>query len=116
MDQEKETTRAICNVVERCLPKANRGTKWNAPSFSVNGQDLITLNYSRKNIVRIVFHRGAKATDTRTGTRLINDASGLLTWATDQRAYVSFPDAASVAQNAERLAGICQAWVAATRV
>jgi hypothetical protein len=76
---------------------------------------MITLNFSPRHPVRIVFHRGAKAKDTKTGARLVDDEGGLLTWATDQRAYASFPDTAFVSRHADWLAKTCQTWVAAAR-
>lgn len=115
MDQANDTIAALCRIIERALPDAIQNTKWNAPNFSIDGQDLITLNLSPRHPVRIVFHRGAKAKDTKTGQRLVDDASGLLTWATDQRAYASFPDTASVSQRTEWLAATCRTWVAAAR-
>lgn len=115
MDRANDITEALCTVIKRALPEAIQSTKWHAPNFSVDGQDLITLNFSPRHPARVVFHRGAKAKDTKTGTRLVDDASGLLTWATDQRAYASFPDSASVSQNAEWLAETCRAWIVAAR-
>lgn len=106
---------ALCALIGASLPSAKQSTKWNAPSFAIDDCDLITLNFSPKHPVRIVFHRGAKAVDTKTGNRLVADDSGRLTWATDQRAYVSFSDMSAVDSGASWLTDFCQKWVAAAK-
>lgn len=80
---------AFCALLHEALPQAEQNRKWNAPNFSLGGQDIITLNLPPKGGVRIVFHRGAKAVDSKTGTFLVPDGSGRLKWATDQRAYAA---------------------------
>lgn len=106
---------ALCAVIAAALPLAIHSVKWNAPNFALNGHDLITLNFSPKKPVRIVFHRGAKAVDTKTGVRLCLDETGRLTWATDQRAYASFATISDVETNAVWLADYCQRWAIAAR-
>jgi Domain of unknown function (DU1801) len=106
---------ALCPLISAALPAAVKTKKWNAPNFSVDGYDLITLNFSPKNPVRIVFHLGAKAVDTKTGVRLVGDDSGRLTWATDQRAYASLADMAEVHASSRWLVGFCQKWIDAAK-
>lgn len=101
---------ALCALICASLPAAKQTTKWNAPNFAINDQDMITLNFSPKHAVRVVFHRGAKAVDTKTGTRLVADDSGRLTWATDQRAYASFTNLPAVQNDASWLADFCRKW------
>lgn len=112
---ESDTTiaDALCDVIARSIPQAVRTTKWNAPNFQVSEHDLITLNFSPRHPVRVVFHRGAKAVDTKTGNRLVADDSQRLTWATDQRAYAAFADVAAVQDGSDWLTGFCQKWVTA---
>ena len=90
----------------------SEGIKWNAPSFARAGTDIITLNLARPDSIRVVFHRGAKAVDTRTGTRLLPDVTGLR-WATDQRADAAFTTPQDVAARAEWLAETAHRWIAA---
>ena len=104
---------ALCAVIAAALPQAERSVKWNAPNFAVAGRDLITLNLPPKGPVRVVFHRGAKAVDSKTGSRLLQDAGGCLVWASDQRAHAAFADTAAVDAAAIWLADLCRAWVAA---
>ncbi len=72
---------------------------------------MITLNLPPKGGVRVVFHRGTKAIDTKTGQRLIDDPSSRLIWATDQRATAHFTTVYEVADSADWLRRICQDWV-----
>lgn len=113
MSEEENIAEQICLVIQNALPQAERNTNWNAPNFSIEGRDLITLNLSPRHPVRVVFHRGAKAVDTKTGQRLINDTSGLLTWASDQRAVASFPATELTVEMAKWLREVCLAWVTA---
>jgi len=107
---DKQTADALCALISAALPAAKQTTKWNAPNFSLDDRDMITLNFSPKHGVRVVFHRGAKAVDTRTGNRLVEDKSGRLTWATDQRAYASFANLPAVQNGAAWLANFCTTW------
>lgn len=113
--EKDQITAALCDLIAAALPTAKKTTKWNAPNFEIDGRDLITLNFSPKSPVRIVFHRGAKAKDTKTGQRLVQDQTDRLIWATDQRAYVSFPDLSSVRNGALWLTDFCPKWVLAAQ-
>jgi hypothetical protein len=110
IDDKELIADALCVLIRASLPSARQTTKWNAPNFAIDGCDLITLNFSPKHPVRIVFHRGAKAVDTKTGSRLVEDDSGRLTWATDQRAYTSFSDLSAVRSSHSWLTDFCQKW------
>lgn len=104
---------ALCGVIAAALPAADRSVKWSAPSFALAGRDIITLNLAPRHPVRVVFHRGAKAVDSKTGRPLVADDSGRLVWASDQRAYAGFADLAEVVAHHAWLAGFCRAWAAA---
>jgi hypothetical protein len=107
------TVEALCAVLEAALPKAERNEKWNAPNFSIGGRDLITLNLPPKGPVRVIFHRGAKARDTKTGDRLVSDDSARLMWATDQRAVAAFESPEDVALAAAWLKKFAKQWISA---
>jgi hypothetical protein len=115
MNDKEQIADALCILISASLPSAKQTKKWNAPNFSIDNCDLITLNFSPKHPVRIVFHRGATAVDTKTGSRLVEDDSGRLTWATDQRAYTSFPDLSAVQNGAPWLTEFCQKWADAAK-
>lgn len=107
---------ALCILISKSLPDAEMGMKWNAPNFAVDGRDFVTLNLPPKGGVRVVLHRGAKAVDTRTGSRLLDDQTGRLTWATDQRAYIAFGDVADVEKVGDWLADLLARWVSVARI
>ena len=113
--EKQQIAEAFCALIKAALPSADQTTKWNAPNFVIHNRDLVTLNLSSKHAVRIVFHRGAQALDTKTGNRLVADDSGRLTWATDQRAYASFPNLAAVNISESWLGAFCQKWVDAAK-
>ena len=101
----------VAAVIAAALPQAEQRVKWNAPSFAVAGRDIVTLNLPpRGDAVRVVFHRGAKAVDTKTGVRAMADPRGRLVWATDQRATLTFTDTADLAAAAEWFAALCRTW------
>ncbi len=109
----REVVMALRDLIRSAAPDLHEHIKWNAPSYQFGGDDRITFNLSKPNLVQIVFHRGAKAVDTKTGKRLIDDDSGYLRWATDQRAYVAFTALSEVEARREWLAGFVPRWIAA---
>lgn len=104
---------ALCAILKAAVPQAELTTKWNAPNFVIDGRDLITLNLPPKGGVRVVFHRGATAKDTKTGQRLIEAPAGLVVWATDQRCSAAFTSLEDIEAKNQALADFAKAWVAA---
>lgn len=105
-------TKRLVVVIHAAVPEATLGQKWNAPSFSFDGRDLITLNHPPSGgQVRVIFHRGVKATDTNTGARQIDEHEGRLTWPSDQRAIACFPLGEDIDE--DWLTHVCQLWVKA---
>ncbi len=94
-------------------PKFTENIKWNAPNFCYGGEDRITLHLHRKGYLLAVFHRGAKAKAAAAPGRLIEDDSGLLEWAADDRATIKFIDLGDVLQNTDQLTRIIRLWIKA---
>ncbi|MCB1358639.1 MAG: DUF1801 domain-containing protein [Maritimibacter sp.] len=115
MDDWSDLSAALVAVIRDALPEADETVKWNAPSFAVAGQHLVTLMRPKSGGARVVLHRGAGAVDTRTGTRLLDSADRRLTWATDQRAQIGFMTCAEIAASADWLAGVLRDWVRVAR-
>ena len=86
--------------------------KWKAPSFCYQGQDRITFNLHKNDRVLIVFHRGAKATDSQ-GFRF-EDSTGLLEWASADRALLTFHNKADIEDKRAALTNIVSRWIHAT--
>ncbi|MEC7762322.1 MAG: DUF1801 domain-containing protein [Pseudomonadota bacterium] len=111
-DDMQALTKRLVSLIHAALPDATLGQKWNAPSFAIGGRDMVTLNLPPKGgQVRVIFHRGAKAKDTDTGARLIDEHEGRLTWPSDQRAIACFPLGDEIDE--DWLTRICQLWVRA---
>lgn len=114
MSDRAPLTAEIVAAIAEALPEATQGVKWNAPSFALGARDIVTLNFPpRDQSVRVVFHRGAKAIDTKTGTRLLDDDTGKLQWATDQRATARFADLAGFRPDRDWLITTCRRWAEA---
>src|SRR5688572_11272448 len=54
-------------------------TKWNAPNYSIDKKDRLTMKILPPNKLQLIFHRGA-AVRTQPKDRLIKDESGILEW------------------------------------
>lgn len=87
--------------------------KWNAPSFCHNGDDRITFNLHKPDQVLLVFHRGAKAKTMAGDGRLIDDTSGLLAWAANDRATVKFATLGEAKEAQATLRDVVRAWLKA---
>jgi uncharacterized protein YdeI (YjbR/CyaY-like superfamily) len=88
--------------------------KWNAPSFCHNGEDRITFNLHGKNSFRLIFHRGAKVKDKKTKEQLFEDHTGLLTWASPDRAIAEFDNMDDVNSKTAALKNIVRTWLERT--
>lgn len=112
---KRDVLLTLRDIILAATPELDEHIKWNAPSYQVAGDDRITFNLARTDAVLIVFHRGAKAKDTKTGHRLVADSTGWLKWATDQRATASFASLHDVTARHEWLAGFVAAWNSAVQ-
>ena len=84
--------------------------KWNAPSFTLGGVDLITLGLEREGGVRLVLHRGAKAEDTRGFS--FDDPEKLATWPAPDRGVMAWRSLAQIDRVADPLTSLCRRWIA----
>lgn len=102
---------ALRVIIRSAAPDLHEHIKWNAPSYQTGGDDRITLNLSKADAIQIILHRGAKAKDSNTGTRLLGDNTGWLRWATDQRAALSFETMEQVTERHDWLTALVQSWI-----
>lgn len=83
--------------------------KWNAPSFCYNDEDRVTMNFHKQDRVVLVFHRGAKVKDSTDFH--FEDASGLMEWASKDRALVTFYTMQEIADHTDALKNIVSRWM-----
>lgn len=101
---------ALRAVILKAHPGLVEGVKWNAPSYSVEGEDRITFQLRAKDRILLVFHRGARA---KAGKVAVDDPEGLLEWAAPDRAIATFGPGEAKA-NGKALAALVKGWIAAT--
>jgi hypothetical protein len=93
-------------IVADAAPNAVEIIKWNSPSYTVDGEDRLTVNVDRKGLVRLILHRGTTELETKgAASTFTGDPGGLLTWHSDIRASL-LADA-----NPDAAADVVRAWV-----
>lgn len=101
--------------VRKMILNAQKGLeeniKWNGPNFQFRGEDRITMRIHPPPHLQLIFHRGAKAS-AKTKQRLIEDASGLLDWKTNDRAVITFKSMEEIEANKKQLKEIVSKWLA----
>ena len=103
---------AVRRLVAAAVPALGERVKWNAPSFTDDGDDRVTLRLQPKDRVEIIFHRGAKR---RTDAFEFVDPHGLIEWAAPDRGVVAVPDPAFIEQHRAALTELVAAWIVAAR-
>jgi hypothetical protein len=83
--------------------------KWNAPSFCDNGEDRVTFRLPPKGGMQLIFHRGAKVKEL--GDFAFEDSTGLMKWATADRAVVTLQDGGDIAANTAAIVTVVNQWM-----
>lgn len=99
----KEITKASARLVE--------GIKWNAPSYSLDGNDIITFNFRNFGSVALIFHTGPKGKDTHTGKPLFSGHEGIVEWVADKRFVVRIVSTDWLEQNKGVLSELLKKWI-----
>jgi Domain of unknown function (DU1801) len=84
--------------------------KWNAPSFCWKGEDRVTFRLQPGDRLQLIFHRGAKVRDDEFE---FNDDTGLMEWASADRAIVTFEDLDDVPAKLPAVVGLVGRWMRA---
>lgn len=87
--------------------------KWNGPNYHVDNSDRITMKIQPPKQVQLIFHRGAKVKE-QPQDKLINDASGLLSWKENDRAVATFRKREEIENGKLALIKIIKDWINAT--
>lgn len=100
---EVEALRALVRDAE---PRVVEIIKWNSPSYTLDGEDRLTVNVGRNDAVRLVLHRGVHEQEKKgAASTFAGDPEGLLTWHSDIRASLAAADAG-------RARDVVRAWLA----
>ncbi len=102
---------AVRQVILAADPDISEQVKWNAPSFSWDGDDRITMRLHPGDRLDLIFHRGAKPKDSAGFS--FSDPSGRLAWAAPDRGVFRVGDPA---RDATVLTALVLAWQTATRL
>lgn len=84
--------------------------KWNAPSFGIGGDDLITMRLAPRDAFQLVFHRGVAK---QSGAVSVADPDGLLDWKADDRAVLDIRTTARVEELEPAIVDLVRGWIAA---
>ena len=86
--------------------------KWNAPNYSINGNDRITLRIDSPKQIQIIFHRGAKV-QTQPTERILSNKYSILLWKENDRAIASFKNLNEIQENSKMIKEIVINWIEA---
>ncbi|MEQ1737011.1 MAG: DUF1801 domain-containing protein [Rhodoglobus sp.] len=82
--------------------------KWNSPTFTLDGEDRLTVSVDGKNAVRLILHRGTAVAERKgAATSFAGDPGGLLTWHSDIRASML----ATAALDRDAATAVIRAWL-----
>ena len=91
-------------------PRLVERIKWNAPSFGLGADDLVTMRLAPRDAFQLVFHRGVAKV---AGAVTIDDPEGLLEWRAPDRAVLDIRTSARAAELVPAIVALVRAWVAA---
>lgn len=98
------------DYIKKDIPTLTEIIKWNAPSYQHNDIDFLTFNLAKPKDIKLILHRGAKNKE-QPPKKLIEDKSGLLKWAANDRAVITFTKLEEITQHRENLKSIIQIWI-----
>ncbi len=104
--EARASVQSLRALVMDAEPRLVEIIKWNSPSYTLDGQDRLTVNVGRNGEVRLILHRGTAVAETKgAASAFTGDPAGILTWHSDIRA--------SLASSADRDAAsaVIAAWL-----
>lgn len=102
---------AVRKIIHQAVPELQEGIKWNAPSYSLEGKDIITFNFRNFGGVALIFHTGPKGKDSHTGTVPWTEVLSEFTWIADKRGVLKIPDLENLRENQHAIATLLRKWV-----
>ena len=114
-EDKRRIAEALRDIIRNIDPKLEEIVKWNAPSYTLNGEDRLTFNLHGAAGVRLVFHCGAARKETRGALPLFTDETGLLDWVSDIRAIAVFASIDAVNARGDDLRSVVMRWLDETK-
>jgi hypothetical protein len=107
----RKTVDALREIIASSHSGLAESIKWNAPSFSHNGEHKITLGLTKAGAVQVVIHRGAKKKDATNFS--FGDPALLARWPAKDRGVLIFRDVEEVTSRADTLRELFHNWIEA---
>lgn len=114
-DGRKPLVEAMLIAIKEACPGLTESIKWNAPNFSDDGKDRMTLMLHKKESVGLILHTGARPKEDKKAPHLFTDDTGLLEWNSNIRATVSFGDLVEFMEKKELFQAAVKRWVEETK-
>jgi len=109
---KKAEAQALREIIRAAAPGLQESLKWNAPSYMAGTEHVLTFNFSDRKSVRLIFHCGTRRKENPGAPPFLEDATGLLEWASDIRAIATIRNADDLDHARPLLPGLVQAWIA----
>jgi hypothetical protein len=106
----KSVAAAVRAALAGAGPRLGEQIKWNAPSFTWDGEDKVTFNLRPKAPLLLIFHRGAKAKDN--SGFAFKDETGLMEWKAPGRAVVTIASEADWTRHRDAIVDLACRWAA----
>ncbi len=103
--------RTLCALILGAEPALAAEIKWNAPSFTLEGRDVLTTGVNRDGSIRLVLHRGAAKAAPGTQRPSIDDPDALLEWRGVDRAIATFAEEGAVRGRSAAVRDLVRQWV-----
>lgn len=105
----KDLVAKVRAIILQANEEITEHIKWGAPSFAYKGEDRVTFNLRAREGIQLVFHRGAKAKNSR-NFKYVDD-TGLLDWITTDRANIKFDDMTDITSKKQGLMKVVNDWI-----
>lgn len=118
LDKLKHPAREQIDLLRKYILSAHddlvEDVKWNAPNFSLDGEDRITMKIvPPSSNVLVILHCGAQK-KSPPKIKLISHESPLLSWKGNDRAILTFATKAEITKFKSELIDIIKEWIKAT--
>lgn len=106
-----DAIRRIRALVLGLDPAITEEVKWNAPSFTIGGENFLTFHLRAKTGVMLILHLGSKKRAKAPDRSKLTDPTGLVIWLADDRAQIVFADLADVEAKRTAFEKVVRSWI-----